>query len=271
MNFARASKLVMWLAAGIVFHLLLVKTKSVQVHLGNPAELTGYWLFGIMVFLTLFNMRKKLSMLPLGNASTWLFLHAIGGVLAVGIFWLHSQSIWPNGVYERGLAVLFYLTALSGVLGYIVQRVYPGKLTQTGVEVIYERIPAHIAEIRASAEAVVLKCCDETRVETLGKHYLDTMEWFFRQPRFGYSHIAGSQRSRQWIRQQDANVRRYLNDEERRYLDELTNLATDKNRIDIHFALQSVLKRWLIFHIPITVALMTLSVWHLMVVNVYAI
>lgn len=270
MAIARIRTLMVWLAAGIIFDLLLVESRSVQVLLGNPGVLTGYWLFGIMVFLALFNLRKKLSMLPLGNASTWLLLHAVGGSLALATYWLHTASIWPNGVYERALAALFYLTVASGILGYIVQRVYPVKLTQTGVEVIYERIPAHIAEIREQADALVLKCCDETRVDTLGKHYLDTMEWFFRRPRFAYNHIAGSQRSRQWIRQQDANVRRYLNDDERTFLDELTELALRKNQIDVHHALQGVLKRWLIIHIPLTVALMTLAVWHLMVVNVYA-
>jgi hypothetical protein len=270
MPIGRIRTMMAWLVAGIIFDLLLVESRSVQVQLGNPGELTGYWLFGIMVFLALFSLRKKLSMLPLGDASTWLLLHAVGGTLAVAVFWLHTQSVWPNGAYERALAVLFYLTVLSGVFGYAIQRVYPSRLTQAGVEVIYDRIPAHIAEIRELAEALVLKCCDETRVDTLGKHYLDTMEWFFHRPRFTLKHLVGSQRSRQWIGQQDANVRRYLNDGERRFLDELTDLALKKRQIDVHYALQGLLKRWLIFHIPITVAVMTLAVWHLMVVNVYA-
>jgi len=270
MAFTSVRALMVWLAAGIIFDLLLVESQSVRVQLGNSGELTGYWLFCIMVFLALFNLRKKLAMIPLGNAATWLLLHAVGGVLTLAIFWLHTATIWPNGVHEQMLAFLFYLTVLSGLLGYAIQRVYPPKLTQTGIEVIYDRIPKHVAEIREQADALVLRCCDETRVDTLGKHYLDTMGWFFRRPRFVYNHIFGSQRSRQWIRQQDANVRRYLNDDERSFLDELTELALKKNQIDVHFALQSVLKRWLIFHIPLTVALMTMAVWHLLVVNVYA-
>jgi len=270
MAMSRVRAMMVWLAAGIIFDLLLLESRSVQVRLGNAGELTGYWLFSIMVFLALFNLRKKLSMIPLGNASTWLLLHAVGGTLALAIYWVHTQSIWPNGIYERALAVLFYLTVLSGILGYVVQRIYPRILTQTGVEVIFERIPAHVFELRERAEALILKCCDETRVDTLGKHYLDTMEWFFRRPRFGTQHASGGQRSRQWIRQQDANVRRYLNEDERVYLDELTDLALQKNQIDVHYALQIVLKRWLVFHIPLTVALMTMAVWHLLVVNVYA-
>ena len=265
-----ARSLLVWVVAAVTFGFLLIESRSTLSELRDPAVLTGYWLFGIMVFLVLFNLRKKLSMIPLGDASTWLLMHVVGGLLAVAIYWMHTQSVWPNGTYERVLAGLFYLTSLSGIAGYMLQRIYPPKLTQTGVEVIYERIPAYVAEIRQQAEGVVLKCTDETRLDTLGQHYLDTMAWFFGRPRFGFSHCFGSQRSSQWIRLQDANVRRYLNEEERSFLDKLTELAIQKNGVDIHHALQGVMKRWLLIHVPLSVGLITLAIWHLMVVNAYA-
>ena len=211
---SRIRILMVLLVAGVVFDLLLLESDRIKVSLGSAAELTGYWLFGVMVFLTLFNLRKKLSMIPLGSASIWLTLHAVGGVLTLALYWLHTESIWPQGVYEQVIAVLFYLTVASGIFGYVTQKIYPPRLTQSGVEVIYERIPAHIFEIREEVEALVLKCTEETRVDTLGRHYLDTMTWFFHRPRFFISHTVGSQIGRQWVRQQDANVRRYLNDEE---------------------------------------------------------
>ncbi|MBT3700650.1 MAG: hypothetical protein HOE62_03330 [Alphaproteobacteria bacterium] len=267
---SRIRILMVLLVAGVVFDLLLLESDRIKVSLGSAAELTGYWLFGVMVFLTLFNLRKKLSMIPLGSASIWLTLHAVGGVLTLALYWLHTESIWPQGVYEQVIAVLFYLTVASGIFGYVTQKIYPPRLTQSGVEVIYERIPAHIFEIREEVEALVLKCTEETRVDTLGRHYLDTMTWFFHRPRFFISHTVGSQIGRQWVRQQDANVRRYLNDEEALYLDKMTELALLKNGIDLHYALQSVMKRWLLLHLPLTAALMTLAIWHLLVVNVYA-
>ena len=267
---SRIRILMVLLVAGVVFDLLLLESDRIKVSLGSAAELTGYWLFGVMVFLTLFNLRKKLSMIPLGSASIWLTLHAVGGVLTLALYWLHTESIWPQGVYEQVIAVLFYLTVASGIFGYVTQKIYPPRLTQSGVEVIYERIPAHICEIREEVEALVLKCTEETRVDTLGRHYLDTMTWFFHRPRFFISHTVGSQIGRQWVRQQDANVRRYLNDEEALYLDKMTELALLKNGIDLHYALQSVMKRWLLLHLPLTAALMTLAIWHLLVVNVYA-
>jgi hypothetical protein len=269
MAMGRVRLLMVILAAGVIFDLLLVESEAIRVGLGSAAELTGYWLFGVMVFLALFNLRKKLSMIPLGPASVWLVLHAVGGVLTLALYWLHTGTIWPMGSYEQILALLFYLTVATGIFGFVAQKIYPPRLTQSGVEVIFERIPRHIAEIREDAEALILKCTEDTRVDTLGRHYLDTMAWFFQRPRFFLSHIFGSQQGRQWVRQQDSNVRRYLNDSEREYLDELTRLAMLKNGIDMHYALQSMMKRWLLLHLPLTAALMIIAIWHLLVVNVY--
>lgn len=267
---SRVRLLMIALAAGIIFDLLLVESEDIRTRLGSAAELTGYWLFGVMVFLTLFNLRKKLSMIPLGPAHIWLALHAIGGILTLALYWLHTGTLWPQGIYEQALAALFYLTVASGIFGYVVQKIYPPRLTQSGVEVIFERIPSHVSEIRQRAEDIVLSCTEETREDTLGRHYLDTMAWFFRRPRFFVSHMVGSQMGRQWVRQQDATVRRYLNEDERAWLDKLTEQAELKNRIDLHYALQSIMKRWLLIHLPLTAALMVLAVWHLLVVNVYA-
>jgi len=270
MDLARTRLLMIWLAAGIIFDFLLVTGRNIRLDLSSTGETTGYWLFGVMVYLSLFHLRKRLSMLPLGSAAVWLNLHAVGGVLALGIYWLHTGSLWPNGIYERGLAILFYLTVVSGIAGYVIQRIYPRILTQTGIEVIYERIPVHLSDLREAAQKLVLECSDRTRVDTLGRYYLDTLDWYFRRPRFGLHHVVGSQRSRQWLRQQDAHVRRYLSDEEEAYLDQLTKLARQKDKLDLHYTLQGVMKLWLQFHVPITAALMTLSLWHLLVVNVYA-
>ena len=236
--------------------------------LEGSSELTGYLMLGTMIFLALFNVRKRLSMLVLGNASTWLTLHVVIGVFALAVYWLHTRTIWTGGMYEKALAILFYLTVLSGIVGYVIQRFYPRLMTQTGIEVIFERIPLYISELRQ--EALVLECCDKTRVDTLGRHYLESYQWFFSRPRFTFNHIVGSQRSRQWLKHQDEVVRRYLNEDERKYLDDLSRLARQKERIDLHYTLQGAMKRWLLVHIPLAAALMVLSFWHFLVVNVYS-
>lgn len=267
---ARMRAVLVWLTAGIIFALLFFEARRAQISLESAEVITGWWLFAVMVFLALFNARKKLSMIPLGNASTWLLLHAVGGILVLAVYWLHTAKLWPIGSYEQLLAVLFYATVATGVFGYVIQRFYPRRLTQTGVEMIYERIATEVSELREAAEQLVLECTEKTESETLGRHYVDTLAWFFRRPRFFKNHVVGSQRGEHWIRQQDAAVRRYLSDDETEYLDRLMALADYKNNLDIHYALQSVMKRWLLLHVPLTVGLLALSVWHVLIVHIYA-
>jgi hypothetical protein len=246
-------------------------SRQIFLQLGDPALVTGWWLFAVMIFLGAFNARKKLSMLPLGNASTWLAWHVAGGFLTLALFWLHTASLWPTGLYERALAALFYALNFSGIVGWIMQRVYPRQLSDTGVEVIYERIPAEIAELREKAEALMLDCTRETGSDTLARHYLETLHWFFRQPQFFANHaLFGGKKARAWYRQQCDAVRLYLNEAERNFLDQLTALAERKTEVDFHFAAQTLMKRWLLLHVPLTAIVMLLVVWHILLVHIYA-
>ena len=69
-----------------VFVFLIFQARLVEERLGMPEIGTGYWLLGLIILLALFNARKRLSMVPLFQASYWLRLHVVGGVLAVAVF-----------------------------------------------------------------------------------------------------------------------------------------------------------------------------------------
>ena len=53
--------------------------------------LSGWVLFAVMLFLALYNVRKKLTVLPLGSNSTWLQLHIYAGWLVIVLFGEHVQ------------------------------------------------------------------------------------------------------------------------------------------------------------------------------------
>ena len=53
-------------------------------------------------------------------------------------------------------------------------------------------------------------------------------------------------------------------------LSQIEALALRKSQLDAHYALQSVLKFWLFFHVPAATLLVLLGSWHLLVVNIYA-
>ena len=258
-----------WSFAFIALFFLAQWTNQAELQLGFPSIVTGWFLFSVLVALALLNFRKKLSSLPLANCSSWLNLHLPGGFLAMGIFWLHTGSPWPLGIYEKFLAFLFYMTILTGILGLVIQRSFPRRLTQSGVEYVFERIPMEIVEFQKQARELLLTCARETRRDTLGTQFLEHLDWYFQRPRFFLNHVLGGKKSETWILQQCSTIEGVLNPQEKTYLQKLFTLANAKKNIDLHFALQSVLKGWVMFHLPLAAALMTLAVWHILVAHVY--
>lgn len=270
MRFLAINRSPIWIIGLILVAFVWFEQRQAYLHLRNPYVVTGWALFLLMSFLAVFNWRKKLSMLPLGRARDWLPLHVVGGLVAVAFFWMHVGDVWPRGAYERCLAALFYAVSITGMIGYVLLRVYPPYLTRTGVEIIYERIPKELSHLREQAQALVLQCTDATGSDTLGRQYLENLDWYFRRPRFVWNHAFAGNKGKSWVRQQRNTVARYLNDSERVFLDKLFKLATYKNDIDFHYTAQSIMKGWLLVHLPLAAAAMVLGIWHVVLVHIYA-
>tara|TARA_B100000686_G_C16641883_1_gene890604 strand:+ start:57 stop:884 length:828 start_codon:yes stop_codon:yes gene_type:complete len=255
--------------ATILFLTTWVWISQLNRSLGMSTFASGCVLFAAMTILALFSVRKRLSFLPLAPAYQWFNIHAIGGFLVLFLFWLHMAGVEAKGFYGQTLTVLFYVSSISGVFGLVIEKVYPRQLTCIGVEVIYERIPNELSEIRENVEALILKCTEEEGSSTLAEHYLETLRWYFQKPRFFFNNIFGSHLSQHWLRQQCMILGRYLNDKERYFLDQVFLLAEKKRKIDFHYALQTMLKTWLLLHIPFAAALMAMVIWHVILVLVF--
>jgi hypothetical protein len=167
------------------------------------------------------------------------------------------------------LGGLVYALALSGLFGWWIQRILPARLTDSGVEILYERIPAELALLRADAEETVHEATRETGSDTLARQYAGSWAWYFARPRFALAALLNSDKPEAWIRGEAQAVRRYVNDAEKQRLDRLLALADYKRRIDLHYWCQGLMKRWLLFHVPLSAALILLALWHMLVVLVY--
>jgi hypothetical protein len=47
------------------------------------------------------------------------------------------------------------------------------------------------------------------------------------------------------------------------------SLAYKKRKIDFHYALQTLLKTWLLVHIPMAAAVTAMVIWHLILIMVF--
>lgn len=258
-------------AVAAVFVAVAFQARRGWLSFADPAILTGYLQLALLMGLALFAARKRLSMIPFVRASIWMTVHVLAGLLVAAVFWLHSGTVWPGGLYEQVLTALFYFVIATGILGYLLQTVLPTRLTQSGNEIIYERIPGELARLRAAAQGIVLACVEETGNDPLAQHYCETLHWYFQKPRFFLSHAVGSMRAQHWLHHNASAVERYLDEKGKHYHQQLYGLAQEKCSIDLHYAQQSLMKWWLFAHVPSAAVLMVFVIWHLILVNVYAI
>ena len=96
------------------------------------------------------------------------------------------------------------------------------------------------------------------------------MVWYFQKPRFYWSTLFGAGNAKVWFRSEGASVKRYLSSDELEYFRHLEELVELKILVDTHFAHQNLNKKWLLLHVPLSVGLVIMALWHLLLVEVYA-
>ncbi len=231
---------------------------------------TGWILLGVIVYLALYNARKKLAYPPLLSSAAWLRAHVYVGFLSLYLFLLHVGFRVPSGPFEVTLAGLFLGTAASGVIGLFLSRTIPPRLMARGAEVLFERIPALRREMSDRAKEVVLETAKETAEPMLSAFYSKHLAGFFSGPRNAFAHVCQAGRDRQRLLVALASERRYFNDHEKKGADELAELINAKDLLDYHYAMQGLLKTWLFVHIPLTYLMMLFAGVHAVVVHTFA-
>ena len=156
------------------------------------------------------------------------------------------------------------------MIGTVIINVYPRRLTDAGGEIVFDAIPSQLMALRSEAEACVIDCVGSSGEATLSDHYSETLDWYFRRPRFYFNHILGGDRSSAWVNKHVEEVRRYLNDKEQDFLNQIMELASAKSILDRQFSCQDLMRKWLLLHVPLSVALIAISVWHVLMIHIYS-
>ncbi|GAB4152734.1 MAG: hypothetical protein Tsb009_28780 [Planctomycetaceae bacterium] len=223
---------------------------------------TGWFLAGLIVLLAAYNIYKRFPFLPLGSSSTWLQLHIYSGLLTSVLFLLHIGGRWPSGLFERLLAVVYLAVFLSGIVGLALTRTLPRRLSIRGEEVIFERIPTFIRQLREQVEQLVCQCVEETGSTAVPDFYLKHLKSFFERPRNLFNHLMHSEHPRHQLMTSLQEHSDFLNEAERKTMQQIGELVMTKDDLDFHYSLQAVLKYWFFVHVPATYSLMVLMVFH---------
>lgn len=244
--------------------------RAAMAAIRRPELVNGWVLAGLVAALLLLHLRKAVPVLPLVDASVWARVHVALGVMAGAVFVLHTGPRWPSGPFDIVLWLLFVVVALSGLVGWLLQRILPPRLRGRGGVMIAERIPARRAELAREAAAVVDAALRETGSRTLPDLYLRDLEPFLRGPRDRLAHLRESHGPAQRLdRLLDQNAR-FLDARGRAALERLRALVAEKIVLDHQAALLSALKLWTLVHVPLTYVLLIAIVVHIVAVHAFS-
>jgi hypothetical protein len=242
---------------GLIYVLLEISIRS-------TARATGWLLLGLVALLALFNARKKLPFLQLGSATAWLEFHVYAGVFALAVFVAHIGFEAPNGPLELTLALAFVLAWGSGVLGLLLSRWFPMRLTTRGEAILFERIPALRAELLEATQDLVLRSAREGQTTAIADFYGVRLAEFFRGPKNLWFHLLDSPRPYRNLARELDSLGRYANTEERELLAQIGERVRQKDDLDYQWSQQIALRAWLFVHVPVTYAMLILIFVHVL-------
>lgn len=238
--------------------------------LRNVKFFDGWVLCVGVLCLILFNIRKKLPMLPLGRASLWMQFHLYLGYFVVAAFIMHTNLSLPGGALEWALWSLFVIVALSGIFGAYLSRTTPARLEQHSERILFERIPAFRSGLAAEVETLAIDSVDQEASLTISDLYVNTLHRFFRRPRNLLAHLRSSRRPLTRINGEIDNLRQYLDEPGKERLEKIKDMVQAKDNLDFHYAHQGLLKAWLFVHVPATYAMFVLIVAHVALVYAFS-
>ena len=258
------------IAAALCLAVLLLNVALSTLSPSSPWGLSyGVAATVLMIGAALLGLRRRTMHLAtrwkLGSSRAWLLFHIYGGALFLLLVLMHSAFRVPTGGLTWWLWAISIWTVASGLLGLVLQRWIPRVLASgLSIEVIYERIPELVAELRQRAQELVATCG-----EPIQQLYARSVEPVLATPQrrlIYFVDITGGVRSR---RRDFDYLRSLLGSEERVKLAELQQLFETKLEIDAHYSLQRLLRVWLWLHLPTSLVLVALLVLHVWTVIYY--
>ncbi len=258
----------------LTFAITIVVAASVLVYwrsndLKASSFHTGYALFALVLFLMLYNLRKRLPSLPLGSSSTWLQLHIYGGLVSIAFFLLHVGVRFPTGILETTLYALFVTVVGSGLYGLYITRTIPKKITKLREQVVWERIPALRIAVQRQAHQVVVSLLRQSPAPTIADYYKKRLLTYFGLPRGVWYYLLPTSKLRNHILSEMTDMERFYSPDETETDQRLRRLVDQRDDLDYQDALQRRLKFWLFVHVSLTYGLLILATFHTIMAHAF--
>lgn len=241
--------------------------------LRDPRYLNGWVLAGGMSLQLYFHIGIKTGSLPPKSATRWRKFHIFLGYVLIAAFLSHTDFSLPDNAFEWALWTGFVLVTVSGIFGTYLAWSLKAK---SGLDesISYDRIPARRAEVARDVHATVAKTDASAAALALPAPPYDAwirdlytahLRDFFQGHRNFGAHLLRSQRPLRQMTDEIDNLARYVDQRSREKLMTIKDLVIEKDRLDFARVYLGLAKGWLFVHVPITYALIVLTVLHVLV------
>lgn len=284
-------------AAYMPYHLLSLNGPS-----GGswPGLIYGIAGTALMSYAGLLSLRKKIPTWRIGRAETWMRGHLWLGLLSLLLICFHAGFRF-GGTLTTVLMWLLIGIVVSGIWGLALQQFLPRlMLTQVPAETIYEQIDHVVQQLIQTADTVIEEVCGPLELpsdegaqaivataavkaegkvkgkvvksktkqtsgepvpgsEPLKEFYLTEVRPFL-QHGASRQHRLGQARS---AAQLFEHLRTLLPPSLHPVVDELSALCDERRQLSLQARLHHWLHGWLFIHVPLSIALFVLTIWHI--------
>ncbi len=246
--------------------------------LRDPRYLDGWILAGGMILQLGFHIAVKSGGLSPKSAVRWRKVHVLLGYLLIAAFASHCDLSLPETALEWMLWTGFVLVTLSGVLGaYLAWSVKVRGIVDE--RTAFERIPEQRAELARKLQTLVTRADPASAALGLPvpPHdawimdlYTTHLRDFFAGQRNVSAHLVRSQGPLKQLTGEIEDLARYVDPQSKDKLTAIRELVVEKDRLDFACVQQSLTRGLFFVHVPVTYALIVLSILHVVVAYAYA-
>ena len=234
--------------------------------LQNEAFVTGYSLAAICAFLMLLGVRKRVLSVQFGRLAIWQQAHHYLGLLSVGAYALHA-GLFTTGWLESLLALSFWSIAISGLIGWYVNRRSPRMLRAAGPQILRQDIPERTMFVAKQALELALASAGKNETAALADHYRALLSPFFATRRSLLYRLSPSGNTRRRLLAGLENIDRYLSEEGRNQRREMSLLVQSKDDLDFQSAIQNRIRFWASAHTWVLGGFLVLTTAHVIVAH----
>ena len=234
----------------------------------------------IFFFAALIGMRRKLPAWPLGSMQTWLKGHIWLTLLTIPLVIFHS-GVNLGGTMTQVLMLLYAVVMVSGLLGLGLQHLLPRLMRQVlPNEVVFDQIPylcetlvADATKARRDLEAGLAVRADEShgKVGVVTAAHLKANKTLnmIDEEVIPYLQVKSPRHSRLERSSSAERLFKFMAHEipsaHREPVDRLRGLCDEKRKMNVQARLQYWLHGWILFHAPLSLLLIVLTIWHAVV------